>query len=165
MKKSTKTNKVGTKETTRQVSRETTTEKGTAFEKKVARWTKREFDAIGFETNQLFKGKTAVRPFEVDVVFWVKDGRVIWVECKDRKASIKRADIFKLLNSAIDVRKNVPSFTLAGLSEEQAKMNWSYLLFVSTSPFDSDAINFAKAHNIGCYQYDGKKFQEKNKLR
>ena len=73
MKKSTKTNKVGTKETTKQVSRETTTEKGTAFEKKVARWTKREFDAIGFETNQLCKGKTAVRPFEVDVVFWVKE--------------------------------------------------------------------------------------------
>ena len=146
------------------VKKQTTTEKGEAFEKKVARWAKRKFNAAGVEMNQLFKGKTAVRPFQIDIVIRVKDDRVLWIECKDRKASIKRTEIFKLWDSASDVKKALPSFVWSS-SEEQIKMNWSYLVFVSTSHFDHDALNFARERNIGCYEYDGKTFQEKNKLR
>ncbi|GAF82554.1 unnamed protein product [marine sediment metagenome] len=163
MKKARETGRAGKKNVPR-VTKETATEKGAAFEKKVARWAKRHFDAAGYEIGTRFKGKTATLPFPIDIVFWLKDGRVLWIECKARKASIKRRDIWNLWQSAIDVKKAVPSFTLAGLSQEQRKMNWSYLIFVSTSRFDPDALKFAKEYNIGCYEYDGKTFQVKNKL-
>ena len=143
-------------------SAKTTTEKGQAFEAKVGRWAKKEFDAEVVKRNQLFKGKTAVRPFEVDIVIRTKGslltaGNVIWIECKDRTASIKRVDIFKLLSSAKDVKKAVGGVSLL---EKQSEAQWDYLVFVSTSKFDADAINFAKENNMACYFYDGRAFQQ-----
>ena len=134
--------------------------KGQAFEEKVARWVKKQFEAKVVKRNQLFKGKTAVRPFEVDIVGWRKSGVVFWVECKDRQASIKRTDIFKLWESASDVKKTTSLRIGPVLFEEKGGEEWDYLVFVSTSKFDPDAVNFAKEHNIACYCYDGKTFQE-----
>lgn len=145
----------------------TTTEKGQAFEKKVATWARKKFKLGEVERNCRFKGKIAVRPFEIDIVaLKTVSGlvgtvtEVFWIECKDRKATIKRTDIFKFWGSAIDVKKMVPAITWSGLSKEQVKMSWGYLIFVSNSAFDVDAINFAKEHKIACYYYDGKTFQE-----
>ncbi len=108
-----------------------------------------------------------MRPFEIDIVglkkvssLLVTETEIFWIECKDRKATIKRTDIFKFWESATDVKKAVPSFTWSGLSKEQVKMNWDHLIFVSTSTFDADALNFAKEDKIACYYYDGKTFRE-----
>jgi len=143
-----------------------TTEKGQAFEEKVAKWAKRNFKLDKVERNKLFKGKTTVRPFEIDIVGSKKATslltypEVFWIECKDRKGTIKRTDIEKFKNSAIEVKKAVPSLTWSGLSKEQVMMNWSHLIFVSTSSFDADALNVAAKNKIACYYYDGKTYKE-----
>ena len=167
MEKTKDTTKAGRRETVPPVSRETTTEKGQAFEKKVARWAKRKLNLDDVERNCKFKGKVAVQPFEIDIVGLKTVGgligratEVFWIECKDRKGTIKRRDIFDFWQKAVDVKKNVPAITWSGLSKEQVKMSWDYLMFVSTSRFDIDAIKVAKEHKIACYYYDGKTFQE-----
>lgn len=137
----------------------TTTEKGEVFEKKVATWLKRQIKPKELLSNQFFKGKTAVRPHQVDLVVRTKNDYIIWVECKDRKGSIKRTDILKLANAAKDVKDTV------GLYWTKPLQAWDYLFFVSTAKFDADAINFAKQQDMGCYYYDGKTFQEENKIR
>lgn len=146
-----------------------TTEKGRAFEEKVARWAKRKFNLQEIERNHQFKGKIAVRPFEIDIVGLKKvsglvtiQEEVTWIECKDRQATIKRTDILKFWGAACDVKAAVPAITFGGLSEEQIKMSWNRLIFVSVSSFDTDAINFAKRNKIACYQYDGTTFQERS---
>ena len=145
-------------------SPKTTTEKGRAFEKKVARWARKKFNLEGLEFNHQFKGKIGVRPFEVDIVGWKKNLMgytvVVWIECKDRKASIKRTDINTFFDKAKDVRAAVPALTWSGLSEEQTKMNWDDLMFASTSVFDQDALAFAKKNKVSCYYCDGKIFRE-----
>ena len=139
--------------------KQTTTEKGEAFEKKVAAWLKRQVKATevkhGRET--LFKGKQAVRPFQIDVVVRGADDTIYWAECKDRKPTIKRTDINKFVHSAADVKATV------GIAWKKPLKAWDFLLFFSTSPFDVDAINVAKQHGVGCYEYDGMKYHEKNK--
>jgi len=142
----------------------TRTEKGQAFEAKVARWARKEFGAVLVKQNQLFKGKTAVRPFEVDIVLWTKAGvvaaeDVIWIECKDRKASIKRTDIFKLLESARDVKRTVGPTPFVRMTDKRGE-EWDYLVFVSTAKFDADAVNFAEKNNVACYYHDGRAFQK-----
>lgn len=137
---------------------------GKAFEAKVARWAKKQFDAAEVKRNQLFKGKTAVRPFEVDIVLWTRgpflaSGDVIWIECKDRKESIKRADIFKFLESARDVKRTVALVFVKPLTDKTGE-DWDYLIMVSTAKFDVDAIGFAKQSKVACYYYDGRTFQE-----
>jgi len=143
-------------------------DKGHRFEEVVAKWAKRKFNLDKVDLNQQFKGKVAVRPFEIDIVglkkasglLVAKEVVVFWIECKDREASIKRTDINKLYDSAVDVKKAVPSITWSGLSKQQVKMSWDNLVFVSSSTFDVDALNFAEKHNIACYYYDGKTFKK-----
>ncbi len=142
------------------------TEKGHGFEKKVATWAKRFFNASEVKTNRLFRGKTAVRPYEIDVWLKRKGGvlykdAILFIECKDRAATIKRVDITKFLASAKDVKEAISADLIFGTSDEGY---WNGLVFVSTSKFDVDALAFAKKSKIGCYYYDGKKFIEENKV-
>jgi hypothetical protein len=67
--------------------------------------------------------------------------RHIWVECKDRKASIKRADISKLERSAADVRAN-----------RTAEWRPHLLWFASTSAYDQDAVAIARQYGVRCFQ-------------
>jgi hypothetical protein len=143
---------------------ETTIEEGQAFKAKVASWAKNQFNAAVVNRNELFGGKTAVGPFEVDIVLWTKGGilsdrKVIWIECKDRKASIKGDDINKFAESARDVKKAVKPYSVFRFSDKSGE-EWDHLVFVSTAQFDADAIKFAKEHKIACYYYDGIIFQE-----
>ena len=69
--------------------------------------------------------------------------RHIWVECKDRKTTIKRTDIFKLTSGADDVRAN-----------EQAKWRPDALWFATSSTFDVDALNFAREAGVRCFQVE-----------
>ena len=167
MKEAKDTVKAAKRKTLPRGSKETTTEKGHAFEKKVATWARRKFNLDDVKQNQFFKGKVVARPYQVDIVGLKKVAGVLearievfWIECKARKETVKRTDIAKFHGAAIDVKKMVPAITWSGLSEEQVKMRWDHLIFVSTSPFDGDAIKVAKQHKIACYYYDGKTFQE-----
>lgn len=143
-----------------------TTHKGHGFEKKVATWAKRFFKASEWKTNMLFRGKTGVRPYEIDVWLKIKGGllvsdKILFIECKDRAASIKRADITKFLASAEDIKTAISVDLIFGTSD---KGYWNGLVFVSTSKFDVDALSFGKKNKIGCYYYDGRKFIEENKV-
>ena len=143
-----------------------TNQKGHGFEKKVATWAKRFFKASEVKTNKLFQGKAAVRAYEIDV--WVKRvgsllmlDQILFIECKDRTASIKRADITKFLASAKDI-KAAAKLDVFGQSKDDRY--WNALAFVSTSKFAHDALQVAKQNKIGCYYYDGKKYIEENKV-
>jgi hypothetical protein len=67
--------------------------------------------------------------------------RHIWTECKDRKSTVKRKDISILVGSVADVR------------DEDSGAEWrpDEVWFASTSPFDQDALAFAREHRIRCF--------------
>jgi len=71
--------------------------------------------------------------------------RHIWVECQDRKTSIKRTDINKLVNSAADA---------AALDD--AKWTANELWFASSSKYDGDAKNTARENTVRCFQTDAR---------
>lgn len=64
----------------------------------------------------------------------------IWVECKDRKSTIKRRDITQLDVSVTNVR------------DQDSNADWrpDEVWFASTSDFDQDAIAFARKLRIRC---------------
>jgi hypothetical protein len=71
-----------------------------------------------------------------------------WVECKDRKTSVKRADIEKLRGAVQDVQKN-----------PRAPWKPNDVIMVSGSGFDHDAISLARTYGIVCYQRNGAGFE------
>ena len=102
------------------------------------------------------------RPYEVDVWVQIPGGflrsrKDLWIECKDRRESIKRRDIADLINKAKDVYQAVE----AGREEFYC----DELLFVSTSSFDSDALALADYQGVACLFYDGKRFLLENKWK
>jgi hypothetical protein len=70
-----------------------------------------------------------------------KTTRHIWVECKDRKTSIKRTDVLKLVQAAEDVRAN-----------PQSKWSPTELWFAATCTFDQDALSVARDKGVRCFQ-------------
>jgi len=75
--------------------------------------------------------------------------RHVWVECKDRKTSIKRTDINKLASSVEDVR-----------GKENPDWAPDDVWFASTSRYDQDALAFAGEHGIRCFLLEGDRFVE-----
>ena len=71
-----------------------------------------------------------------------------WVECKDTKVNVKRAQVQKLASSVQDVR-NDPS----------AKWKPDLVVLVAGSDFDADALNFAREHEFVTYRRDGDEFK------
>lgn len=72
-----------------------------------------------------------------------------WVECKDTKTNVKRAQIQKLAAAVQDVREN-----------EKAKWRPDVVILVAGSNFDADALNFAGEHGFLTYRRDGTGFEE-----
>jgi hypothetical protein len=137
--------------------KKSTHNKGHDFEKKVAKWAKRYFDATEVQTNILVNGLRVKRPYEVDVHVYKKkllSQSDIWVECKDISSSIRRTHIFKLLSSAQDVED--------AHHEGREEFYFDRLVFVSSSNFDTDALSYADENDIACFHYDGKKYVLKN---
>lgn len=62
----------------------------------------------------------------------------VWIECKDRKSTIKRDDVNKLAKTIEQVRRG------------DAKWKPDRVVFVSSSRFDQDAEAFARDSNIEC---------------
>lgn len=71
-----------------------------------------------------------------------KSRRRVWVECKNRKSTIKRADIFKTVSSVEDVRD------FAGRRRKDAI---DAVWFVSSAEYDCDAVAFAKAKGVALF--------------
>lgn len=78
-----------------------------------------------------------------------KGTRRAWVECKDTKSSVNRAQVQKLISSVKDVR-------------EFEHDDWSpnVVIMVSGSDFDIDAINIADANDVICYRRCQSGFEE-----
>lgn len=70
-----------------------------------------------------------------------------WVECKAHKTTVRREQVQKLLASIDDVRQH-----------KGAAWTPDRILFVSSTGFDPDALNFARAYGITCYRREGKGF-------
>ncbi|MCK4348701.1 MAG: hypothetical protein KAW47_08800 [Thermoplasmatales archaeon] len=138
-------------------SKETAHKKGHDFEKKVAKWAKRYFNAGEVKTNILMNGLRVKRPYEIDVHVHRKrflSEANIWIECKDISSSIKRTHIFKLKSSAEDIED--------AYNVDREDFYFDRLAFVSTSKFDVDALSYADDNDIACFHYDGKKYELKN---
>jgi hypothetical protein len=63
-----------------------------------------------------------------------------WVECKDTKSKVKRAQVQKLISSVQDVKEN-----------EAGAWKPDVVIMVSRCGFDADALNFANKE-ILCYE-------------
>ncbi len=72
-----------------------------------------------------------------------------WVECKNLSTKVKRDHIFKLKSSVKDVRQS-----------KDTRWQPDLVIFVSGSGYDIDALNFARANGIVCYQVKGKGFEK-----
>lgn len=71
-----------------------------------------------------------------------------WVECKDTRTNVKRAQVQKLAASVKDVEDN-----------RDAKWKPDIVILVSGSDFDADALNFAREHDFVCYRRSEKGFE------
>ena len=135
-------------------------EKGRKFEDQVAAWARKRFKA-DFAKPAWVRGAVGVRPHQVDVHVRKKRGlhdyNDIWIECKNVKETIKRTHIYKLVNDAQMVYKacdkGVEAFYFNGL------------MFVSTSKFDIDALNYANEYGVLCVYFDGKTYKQQNEPR
>ena len=105
--------------------------KGRTLEKRVAIWAKR---TLGWKTAKLgepVRGKTARRPWEVDVHVKKWLGlRHGWIECKAHR--VKRAHVLKLKDAVDDVRE----------AHDEGIEKWAphEVMIVSSEGFDFDAI-------------------------
>lgn len=81
--------------------------------------------------------------FVLGVVGDRRSRRRVWVECKNRKATIKRADMFKTISSVEDAR------AYAGSRKKDAIHD---VWYVSTADYDCDAVTFAKAKGIRLFR-------------
>lgn len=74
-----------------------------------------------------------------------KSTKHVWVECKNRKSTIKRTDINKLVGAAEDVRA----------LRANAKWVPDELWFASKqSAYDQDALNFAREKGVRCFVWE-----------
>jgi hypothetical protein len=71
-----------------------------------------------------------------------------WVECKDTRTNVKRAQVQKLAASVEDVEDN-----------GDAKWKPDVVMLVSGSDFDADALNFCREHDFVCYRRSNKGFE------
>lgn len=140
--------------------KETAYGKGYKFEDQVAAWAKKKFKT-DFARSDLARGSIAQRPHQVDVHVQIKHKGLfggttddIWIECKTMKQTVKRTDISKLVNDAQDVFK---AFKKGG-----EKLYYNGVMFVSTSKFDIDALNYANEYDVWCIYFDGKAYKEQN---
>lgn len=72
-----------------------------------------------------------------------------WVECKDQRGNVKRAQVQKLIATVEAVRNN-----------SQAKWKPDVVILVSGTDFDADAPNFAREHRFTCYRRPGNGFEK-----
>lgn len=136
---------------------------GSKFEVLVAGWAKGKFRGARIKTNYFVRGSSTKRPYEVDVYVEAEveeafdsETRFVWVECKDRQASVKRQDIAKLAASVEDVQQ---------MADQDGEVRPYRAIFVSVSEYDQDALELAGAKGIECYWYSGTRFVRQGRVR
>jgi hypothetical protein len=107
------------------------------------------FTAVGGRVTEAGAAGTVVGIAALVLGLWAKKQSIkhAWVECKDLKGKVKRAVVQKLAASVDDVRNS-----------EEAKWYPDIVMIFSRNGFDADALNFAKEHNIQCYEQTGDTF-------
>ena len=129
---------------------------GVELENRVKLWACKKFKATDSATRYFVNGLSVTKPFEVDVWIKIPTGLFgwsttnVWIECKDRKASIKRRDVFDLVSKAKDVYQAV--------KKGKQALYFDKLMIVTTSRYDSDAIALANQEGVACYLYGGGKY-------
>jgi hypothetical protein len=128
---------------------------GTALEHRVAIWAKKHYG--GSVRERLLVNGPAKRPYEVDVS--VRVPRLIsfddiWIECRDRRDRVKVVDILDLVGKGRHV------FQACASGKQEFYFN--RLVLVSTSPFDTDALNLADHEGVECFLYDGQRYIQQN---
>lgn len=131
-------------------------ETGKKLEDRVASWlTKQGYNC---HKRDLVRGKTAIRPYEVDV--YATKGLVYkhhtWVECKAH--TVERTMVHKLVESARDVKD------MNDNDDSLQKWAPNMLLLVSDQGFDVDAIQLADKYKIYCVKI-GKTFEFVSKMK
>ncbi len=129
---------------------------GKELEQRVATWMRRQ-GATKVSTRVFINGLAVKRPYEIDVWAhfkgsWGRQGKDIWIECKDQQASIKRKDIGVLVHKARDIYQ--------ACQAGREPLYFDKLFFVSTSPYDPDAVAEADRFGVTCFHYDGKGYRE-----
>jgi hypothetical protein len=89
-----------------------------------------------------------IAAFVVGVLGQRKTSRHAWAECKNRRTTVKRADVEKLQGAVRDVREN-----------RRADWKPQRVLIVSGGGFDTDAIGIARSYGIECYERTDRGFQ------
>jgi len=129
---------------------------GVELENRVKLWAYKKFKVTDSATRYFVNGLSVTKPFEVDVWIKIPTGLFgwsttnVWIECKDRKASIKRGDVFNLVSKAKDVYQAV--------RKGKQDLYFDKLMIVTTSRYDTDAIALANQEGVACYLYDGGKY-------
>jgi len=136
--------------------------KGHDFEKQFARYIKRFWKPTNVIICEKRNGLHVKIPYDVDVRVYMKGRGLfardinVWFECKNQKATIRRLDISKLVDSARDVYEAYQS--------NREDIYFSRLGFVSTSKYSDDAIAYANQYDVNCIEYDGKSYNEVNEV-
>lgn len=149
-----------------------TNEKGHLFEEKVAKWAKHAFNnmfskVISVERNVELNGDSCKRPWEIDILVTLAHReflfgnveRHIMIECKDQQANINRDIIGKMILEAIDIEM--------ACKKKKEKLYFDELVMVSTSPFNSDALNFASDnphYQVACFLHKNNDFYLENEI-
>lgn len=151
------------KERKKKAKHSTANLKGHDFEKKVAKWAEKYFNAKVVKTNIYRRGYTQVKhAYEIDVYVKRKgflgltEGSDIWIECKTLNTNINRNVVINLIGKMDDVNKACEM----GISKED--IDFEHGVIVSTSPFDIGALGYASDKDIACFQHEKRKYVLKN---
>lgn len=127
--------------------------KGQALENIAAGWAKRKLGCKEIKMRELVRGKTAIRPWEVDVHGirkFLLGSEHVWIECKVHR--VKRKHVLKLKDAIDDVKE--------AYDDDIAEWEPDEAFIVSPAGFDIDALRLAKKHKIKCYLVEDRKFKE-----
>lgn len=134
--------------------------KGLTFEERVAKWAKRKFKADDVYLRTRARAYARKQPCEIDVHvhkikgFFGGKSHDIWIECKNVSSSIKHRDMLHFVSKATSIEYACE----LGIEE----FYFDYLIYVTTSRFDHDALFFATKYDVACYVFENNNFILKN---
>ena len=128
--------------------------KGSALEKRVAKWAKMKYDYDKVKINDRAKGSAVTRGHEIDVHVvkgkgFLSSGYDVWIECKAVK--VNRTHVMKLRGQVDDVKQ--------AYDEEIEEWYPKEVLIVSSSGFDIDALRLANNYGYECWKAKPKGFE------
>lgn len=128
--------------------------KGSALEKRVAKWVKMQYEYDRVKINDRAKGSAVTRGHEIDVHVISDKGFLsrrydVWVECKAVK--VNRDHVMKLKGQVDDV--------MQAYEEDIEEWRPDEVLIVSSVGFDIDALRLANNYGYECWKAKPKGFE------